>query len=97
MRVASKLTIDLGAARNKFCITVGVSAVEILSFDGTDFDLYFQFLGQEIQPLHLDETEAFPNTTTRKGDRYNWDIMRLLLTNTAQAGKTLCLIIEKDI
>ena len=97
MRVASKLVLPLSEARDKMCIAVGVSAVEILNFDGTDFDLYFQFLGQEIQPLHLDETESFPNTTTRKGDRYNWDVMRLLLTNTAQAGKTLTLIIEKEV
>ena len=94
MRVASKLEIDLGTAHNEAVIAKDICNLIVLDKGTGSFALRFMFIGQKIEPLELDQDEI------SDGDNYGgetgWRIKRLLLTNTAQSGKTLVLIVEME-
>lgn len=92
MRVATKLSLDLGVARTKTLITRAIHSVYVLDKGLGDFILIFQFLEQkDLKPLTLDQDDV------HDGMELEWNILKLLMTNTAQAGKTLDLIIEKEV
>ena len=94
MRVASKLPIDLKTGRNEVVIAKDICNVIVMNKGTGNFSLKFMFIGQNIEPLELDQSEV------SDGDNYGgdtgWRIKRLLLTNTAQTGKTLTLIVEME-
>ena len=95
MRVAVKIGgkdgLSLATARNEECIGVGIQSLYILDKGTGNFVLKFQFLEQKLLPLELDQSEV------NNADELEWDVLRLLITNTAQAGKSLKLIIEKGV
>jgi len=83
---AQKLDIDLGTARDKVLIAYDCVAVTILNKGAGTFTLEFKFFDDTI--LELDQDEVL------SGDVYQWDIKELRLTNTAQTGQTLKLLID---
>ena len=83
---AEKRVEDLGVARDRIEIATKVTAVTILDKGDGTFTLTFHFYdGTE---LTLDSTEV------ANGDKFSWDVEKLMLTNTAQAGKTVKLLTE---
>jgi len=83
---AEKPVIDLGVARDRVLIAKDCVAVTILDKGTGTFTLHFQFFdGTELE---LDQDEV------ANGDRFRWDVTELRLTNTAQTGLTLKLLID---
>ena len=83
---AEKLALKLDTARNKVRIQTRCVAVTILDVGEGTFTLTFHF---------YDGTElTLDNTEVANGNQFKWDIDSLLLTNTAQVGKTLKLLTE---
>ncbi len=83
---AEKLVLDLGVARNKQQIAFNVVAVTVLDKGTGTFTLTWHF---------YDGTEfSLDNTEILNGDVFEWDIARLYLTNAAQSGATLKLIVD---
>jgi 3-mercaptopyruvate sulfurtransferase SseA len=83
---AEKLVLDLGVARDKQLIAYDVVAVTVLNKGTGTFTLTWHFAdGTE---LSLDNTEIM------EGDVYEWDTAKLYLTNPAQSGVTLKLIVD---
>jgi len=83
---AEKHVIDLGVARDRVLVAKDCVAVTILDKGTGSFTLYFIFYdGTE---LSLDQDEVL------NGDVLQWDIQELRITNTAQAGLTLKLLID---
>ena len=86
---AEKLVLDLSTAHNKTEIAFKCSAVTILDKGTGTFTLTFHF---------YDGTElSLDNTEVSNGMAIHWDIERLYLTNTAQLGQTLKLLIEYQV
>jgi hypothetical protein len=84
-----KLEIDLGTARQNEVLARDVYAVTILDKGTGNFTLTLHFLdGSEMQ---LTEDEVL------NGDVLYYDQTALFLTNSAQSGKTLKLIIDKKL
>ena len=83
---AEKHVLGLDMARDRKGVAFDVVAVTVLDKGTGTFTLTFQFYdGTE---LSLDNTELVD------GDVFEWDIERLLLTNAAQAGETLKLLVD---
>ena len=83
---AEKHVLGLDMARDRKGVAFDVVAVTVLDKGTGTFTLTFQFFdGTE---LTLDSTEV------ANGDRYAWDIEKLMLTNTAQPGETVKLLTE---
>jgi len=83
---AEKHTIDLGVARDKVLIAKECVAVTILDKGTGTFTLHFIFYdGTEFT---LDQDEVL------NGDVLQWDIQELRITNPAQAGLTLKLLVD---
>ena len=83
---AEKHVLGLDTARDRKGVAFDVVAVTILDKGAGTFTLTFQFFdGTE---LTLDSTEV------ANGDRFSWDVEKLMLTNTAQPGETLKLLTE---
>jgi len=83
---AEKPVIDLGVARDRVLIAKDCVAVTILDKGTGAFTLHFIFYdGTE---LNLDQGEV------ANGDVLHWDIQELRITNTAQKGLTLKLLID---
>jgi len=85
---ARKHTIKLDDAHDRDVIDVDLTAVVILDKSTGTFTLTFVFPDQT--ELELDNTEV------SNGDTFYWDIDKLLLTNTAQTGVTIKLLVEKQ-
>jgi len=86
---AEKLTIDLGSARDRVLLGKRITAVTIWDKGAGSFTLHFQFFdGTEFT---MDDGEV------ANKDRFAWDIEELRITNTAQAGYTLKLLIEMQV
>jgi len=86
---AEKHTIDLGVARDRVLIAKDCVAVTILNKGTGNFTLHFIFYdGTE---LSLDQGELYT------GDAMSWDVQELRITNTAQSGVTLKLLIDYQI
>jgi len=83
---AEKHVIDLGVARDKVLIAYKMVAVTILDKGTGSFTLHFIFYdGTELE-LNQDEVA--------NGDLYQWDIQELRITNTAQTGLILKLLVD---
>jgi len=83
---AEKHTIDLGTARDRVLVANNIVAVTILDKGTGSFTLHFIFYdGTE---LSLDQDEVL------NGDVFQWDIQELRITNSAQSGLTLKLLID---
>jgi len=83
---AEKAVLDLGVARDRILIAKDCVAVTILDKGTGSFTLHFIFFdGTE---LDLDQDEVL------NGDVLQWDIQELRVTNTAQTGLTLKLLID---
>jgi len=83
---AEKAELDLGVARDRVLIAKECVAVTVLDKGTGGFTLHFQFFdGTE---LTLDQDEV------ANGDVLEWDITELRLTNTAQTGVTLKLLVD---
>jgi len=83
---AEKHVLDLGVARDKVLIASKCVAVTILDKGTGTFTLHFQFYDETELELNQDEVG--------NGDVYHWDIQELRITNTAQTGLTLKLLID---
>jgi len=83
---AEKLVIDLDVARDRVLIAKDCVAVTILDKGTGSFTLHFIFFdGTEFS---LDQDEV------ANGDVFEWDIQALRITNTAQAGLKLKLLVD---
>jgi len=83
---AEKHVIDLGVARDKVLIAHDCVAVTILDKGAGSFTLEFKFFDDTVLELNQDEVLT--------GDVYQWDIKELRLTNTAQTGQILKLLVD---
>jgi len=83
---AEKHVLDLGVARDRTLIAKDCVAVTILDKGTGSFTLTFIFY--DGTSLELDQGEV------SNGDVLEWDIQELRITNTAQAGLTLKLLID---
>jgi len=83
---ARKLTIDLGVARDNVYLEGPITALSILEKGAGTFTLHFRFF--DGTRLELDQDEVMD------GDVYQWDIQELRLTNKAQAGLALKLLVD---
>jgi len=83
---AEKAVIDLGVARDRVLIAKDCVAVTILDKGTGTFTLHFQFFDGTELTLDQDELAT--------GDLIRWDIQELRITNSAQAGLTLKLLID---
>jgi len=83
---AEKHVIDLGVARDRVLVAKDCVAVTILDKGTGSFTLHFIFYdGTEFR---LDQDEL------ANGDVLEWDVQELRITNTAQAGVTLKLLVD---
>jgi hypothetical protein len=83
---AEKLVLDLGVARDKAVVASDIVAVTVLDKGTGAFTLTFHFYDGTELSLTQDEIA--------NGDLFEWDIEKLILTNTAQAGVTLKLLVD---
>jgi len=83
---AEKLVIDLGVAREKTLVAYDCVAVTILDKGTGSFTLHFIFYDGTELTLNQDELA--------NGDLFQWDIQELRITNTAQTGLSLKLLVD---
>jgi hypothetical protein len=83
---AEKLILDLGVARDRAVIAYDVVAVTVLDKGAGTFTLTFHFYDGTELSLTQDEIA--------NGDLFEWDIAKLMLTNTAQTNVTLKLLVD---
>jgi len=83
---AEKHTIDLGVARDRTLVAKDCVAVTILDKGTGNFTLHFIFYDGTSLDLTQDEV--------LNGDVLQWDIQELRLTNAAQTGLTLKMLID---
>jgi len=95
MRVPVKHIIDLSKAQNKARICAKVHNVYILDIGTGTFVLTFYFLENVLLPLTFANTELSDGMNL--GGEEGWPIVRLCITNTAQADKSLTLIVEQEV
>jgi len=86
---AEKHVIDLGVAREKTLVAYECVAVTILDKGTGSFTLHFIFYDGTELTLNQDELA--------NGDLFQWDIQELRITNSAQAGLILKLLIDFQI
>jgi len=86
---AEKHVLKLDDARDRSAIAEDIVAVTVLDKSTGTFTLTFIF---------PDETELkLDNTEIVDGDIFSWNIKRLLLTNAAQAGVTIKLLVDQQV
>lgn len=83
---AEKLTLDLGDARTDIEIATEVIGFQVLSYT-TDSTFSLELVFADGTSITLNESELSPT------DYVDFNIKTLKLTNSAQAGKTLVLLI----
>jgi len=86
---AEKAILDLGVARDRTLIAKDCVAVTILDKGTGNFTLHFIFF--DGTKLELDQDEVL------NGDTFQWDIQELRITNSAQTGVTLKLLLDFQI
>jgi len=86
---AEKHIIDLGVARDRTLVAKDCVAVTILDKGTGNFTLHFIFYDGTSLDLTQDEV--------LNGDVLQWDIQELRLTNAAQTGLTLKMLIDFQI
>jgi len=86
---AEKHVLNLGTARDRVLVANNIVAVTILDKGTGTFTLHFIFYdGTELE---LNQDELYT------GDVMSWDIQELRITNSAQSGVTLKLLIDYQI
>jgi len=83
---AEKHTIDLGTARDRVLLAKDIVAVTVLDKGTGSFTLHFIYYDGTDFDLTQDEVS--------NGDVMEWDIQELRITNSAQPGVTLKLLID---
>jgi len=83
---AEKRTLDLGTARDRRLVANNIVAVTVLDKGTGSFTLHFIFYDGTDFDLTQDEV--------LNGDVFQWDIQELRITNSAQSGLTLKLLID---
>jgi len=83
---AEKQTINLGTARDRVLVANNIVAVTILDKGTGSFTLHFIFYDGTDFDLTQDEV--------LNGDVLQWDIQELRITNSAQSGLTVKLLID---
>jgi hypothetical protein len=83
---AEKLVLDLSVAHDRTPIAQDATAVHVLDKGTGNFTLTFHF--SDGTEFTLDQSEV------NNGDSYYWSISKLYLTNEAQAGLTVKLLVE---
>jgi len=83
---AEKFVLDLSVARDRVPIAQDVTAVHVLDKGTGNFTLIFHF--SDGTEFTLDQSEV------NNGDSYYWSISKLYLTNAAQTGLTVKLLVE---
>jgi hypothetical protein len=83
---AEKLVLDLGVARDRSVVASDIVAVTVLDKGTGAFTLTFHFYDGTELSLTQDEIA--------NGDLFEWDIAKLMLTNTAQTDVTLKLLVD---
>jgi len=86
---AKKHVLDLSMARDREIVDENLTAVTILDKGTGTFTLTFVFPDETQLQLNQDEVA--------NKDVFEWDIKELQLTNTAQAGVTLKLVVDQQI
>ena len=86
---AEKLVLSLATVRDRIEVATKIVAVTVLDKGAGTFALTFHFY--DGTDLTLDQDEV------SNGDVFQWNIDALLLTNTAQAGETLKLLVDIQI
>jgi len=86
---AEKHTIDLGTARDRVLRATDIVAVTILDKGTGSFTLHFIFYDGTEFDLTQDEVS--------NGDVMEWDIQELRITNSAQSGVTLKLLVDYQV
>jgi hypothetical protein len=86
---ALKVTVDLGAAHDREILASDVTAVYVLDKGTGSFTLTFIFPdGTELE-LTQDEVA--------NGVSFEWDVKELRITNAAQSGVTLTLLLDQQV
>jgi len=83
---AEKPVLDLGVARDRVLLAKDCVACTILDKGTGSFTLHFIFYDGTKLDLNQDEV--------LNGDVFQWDVQELRITNSAQAGLTLKLLID---
>jgi len=83
---AEKLDLDLSIGRDRVEVAFDITALHILSKGTGVFNLTFHFYDGTELTLSSDELHD--------GDMFHWDIKRLYLSNPAQLGARLKLLVE---
>jgi len=86
---AKKHVLDLSMARDREIVDENVTAVTILDKGTGTFTLTFVFPDQTELELNQDEVA--------NKDVFEWDVDKLFLTNAAQTGVTLKLLVDQQI
>jgi hypothetical protein len=86
---AEKLMLDLGVARTNSVIASDIVAATVLDKGTGTYTLTFHFYDGTELSLTQDEIS--------NGDLFEWDIEKLILTNTAQVGVILKLLVDIQI
>jgi hypothetical protein len=83
---AEKLVLDLGVARDRALVAYNASAVTLLNKGTGSFTLIFHFKdGSELE-ITSEECES--------GDVFEFDVEKLFLSNPAQTGLSITLLID---
>jgi hypothetical protein len=86
---ALKVVVDLGTAHDREILATDVTAVYVLDKGTGSFTLTFIFEdGTEVE-LTQDEVA--------NGTSFEWDVKELRVTNTAQSGVTLKLLVDQQV
>jgi len=83
---AAKHVLNLGTARDRVLVANDIVAVTVLDKGTGSFTLHFIFYDGTDFDLTQDEV--------LNGDVFQWDIQELRITNSAQSGLTLKLLID---
>jgi hypothetical protein len=86
---ALKVTVDLGTAHDREILATDVTAVYILDKGTGTFTLTFIF--PDETEIELDQDEV------TNGESFEWDVKELRITNTAQSGVTLKLLLDQQV
>jgi hypothetical protein len=86
---ALKVTVDLGTAHDREILASDVTAVYVLDKGTGTFTLTFIFPDETEIKLNQDEVT--------NGESFEWDVKELRITNTAQSGLTVKLLVDQQV
>jgi hypothetical protein len=86
---ALKVVVDLGTAHTREILATDLTAVYVLDKGTGSFTLTFIF--EDGTEFDLDQDEV------TNGESFEWDVKELRITNTAQSGVTLKLLVDQQV